>query len=261
MYDEPDENPTENARDPALRAKEKADELRLHAEIFAVFEGRRKFEAALEFNLDDALARDVQRRVALLEKAKTADNPMLPRKAAADAAELLELVRSSGLSSNDYHVRRRPGEVMIVRWLEGDQVESFYERFQTHFDFALEGHKEDERQAHEWKQDADATAYVAALDKVKINLAERYLREPIRQHGIAVLSTLTTEAMDILHLADYVMETPAADLVGEASAPPSDDPTDEERTWFFKLFSLRGSRDKTEWMVFFTYLQKSDEAW
>ena len=45
------------ASDPAKRAKEKADELRLHAELFAVFEGVRKFDAAIVPGLDPELAR------------------------------------------------------------------------------------------------------------------------------------------------------------------------------------------------------------
>jgi hypothetical protein len=66
--------------------------------------------------------------------------------------------------------------------------------------------------------------------------------------------------MDILHLCDYVMGVPAGEVVGPASAPP-DEPTERDRAWFFKLFCLRGMKGDVEQMCFFTYLQKSDEAW
>ena len=64
--------------------------------------------------------------------------------------------------------------------------------------------------------------------------------------------------LSIAYLCDYLMEVPPADLVGPASAPP-DQPTEQQLTWFFKLFSLRGAGDRGERMCFFTCLQKSDE--
>ena len=115
--------------------------------------------------------------------------------------------------TNDYHVRRRPGEVIIVRWLEGEQVETFYERLQAHFDAGLNDFREEERQAQEWKQDAGTLAYLDALDELEIKLADRYLRDLIRQHNLFVLSTLTADEMDILHLCDYLMGVPAAAVV------------------------------------------------
>jgi hypothetical protein len=172
----------------------------------------------------------------------------------------LNLARARGLSTNDYHIHRRPGEVMIVRWLAGGEVETFYERVQAHFDAALEGCKEDERQAHEWKQDASTQAYLEALDKVEMRFAERYLRDPIRQHNLFVLSTQTADEINIAYLCDYVMGVPAAELVGGASAPPAEEPTEQDLAWFFKLFSLRGLVEGEERMCFFTYLQKSDEG-
>jgi hypothetical protein len=195
-----------------------------------------------------------------LEKAKTPDSPVLPEPAMTDAAALLNLAHSRGLSTNEYHIHRRPGAVMIVRWLAGDEVEAYYERLQAHFDAALEGCKEDERQAHEWKQDPGTQAYLAALDKIEMRLAERYLRDPIRQHKLFVLSTQTADEINIAYLSDYVMGVPAAELVGAASAPPAEDPTEQDLAWFFKLFSLRGMVDGEERMCFFTYLQKSDEG-
>jgi len=260
MFDEPNESPAEDAANPADRAREKADEFRTHAELAAVFEGPRKFDAELLPGLDPDLAREVQRTMGRLAKAKSPESPVLPETSAADAAELLDVPKARGLSTNDYHIHRRPGEVMIVRWLAGDQVEAFYERLQAHFDAALEGYKEDERQAHEWKQDAGTTAYLEALDKVEMRLAERYLRDPIRQHNLFVLSDQSADEMNIAYLCDYVMGVPAADVVGAASAPPAEEPTEQDLAWFFKLFSLRGMFEGEERMCFFTYLQKADEG-
>src|SRR3712207_2597241 len=89
--DDPTDRPDERPADPAQRAREKADELRMHAELAAVFEGCRKIDARLRPGLDADLARDVQRTVARLEKAKTPDSPVLPPPVAADAAGLLAL--------------------------------------------------------------------------------------------------------------------------------------------------------------------------
>jgi hypothetical protein len=259
MFDEPAESPQERNFDPAQRAKDKADEFRVHAEVAAVFEGPRKFDAELR-NLKDDLARDIQKRMARLEKAKTPDIPILPTETAADAAALLNLSTAEKLSTNDYHVYRRPGELMIVRWLEGDQVESFYERLQAHFDAALDDFKAEQREAHGWKQDAKMTAFLEALDALEIKLPERYLREVIRKHNVFVLSTLTADQMDILHISETVMGLDAKTLAGATSAPP-DDPTESDRAWFFKLFSLRGMIEGKERMCFFTYMQKAEESW
>ena len=48
-------------------------------------------------------------------------------------------------------------------------------------------------------------------------------------------------------------------IVGRASAPP-EEPTESDRAWFFKLFSLRGMIDGIERMCFFTYLQKAEDT-
>jgi hypothetical protein len=260
MFDEPAEDPTEHPIKPEDRAREKSDEFRMHAELCAVFEGNRKFDAELRPGLDAEVARDVQRTIGRLEKAKTPESPVLPEPAAADAAKLLDLPAARGLSTNDYHVHRRPGEVMIVRWLAGAEVEQFYERIQAHFDAALEGFKEDERQSQEWKQDPKTIAYLAALDALDVKMADRYLRDAIRTHKAFVLSTQSADEMNIAYLADYVMGVPAADVVGAASAPPDEAPTEQDLAWFFKLFSLRGMVDGVERMCFFAYLQKSDDG-
>jgi hypothetical protein len=259
MYDEPEEDPTERSFDPAAGAKDKSDEFRMHAELAAVFEGPRKFDAELLTGLDPQIARDIQRTMARLEKAKSADSPVLPESSAAEAAGLLNLPATSGLSTNDYHIHRRPGEVMIVRWLAGDQVETFYERIQAHFDAAMNGYREEERSAQGWKQDPKTLAYLAALDAIDLKMAERYLREPIRQHKLFVLSTQAADEMNIAYLCDHIMGVPPAEVVGSTAAPP-EEPTDSDLAWFFKLFSLRGMKDEVEQMCFFTYLQKSDDS-
>lgn len=261
MFDEPSEGPAERAADPKERAKEKSDEFRMHAELVAVFEGTRKFDAQIVPNLDASLARDIQRTMARLDKSKAPDSPILPPPSVADAANLLNLAESNGLSSNDYHIARRPGEVRIVRWLQGEEVEKFYERLQAHFDAAMNAYREEERQSNEWKQDPKTLAYLAALDELEMKLADRYLRGLIRQHNLFVLSTQTADELNIAYLADYVMSVPAAEIVGAASAPPEDAPTERDLAWFFKLFSLRGTHDGVEQMCFFTFLQKTDEGW
>jgi hypothetical protein len=261
MFDEPEESPPERPTDPLVRARDRFDEFRMHAEVAAVFEATRKFDARIQANLDADVARDVQRTIGRLEKSRSPEHPVLPPESATEAARLLDLADTTGLSTNDYHVHRRPGEVMIIRWLVGDQVATFYERFQAHFNAALHQFREEERQQHGWKQDPQTTKYLDALDKIDVKMSDRYLREFIRQHKLFVLSTQAADEMDIVHLSDYLMGVGAAELVGEASAPPEDGATERDRAWFFKLFSLRGlGDDGAERMCFFTYLQKSDDA-
>ena len=93
MYEEPDdhdeESPAERAATPADRAKDKTDEFRMHAELAAVFEGNRKFDAQILTKLDPDVARDVQRTIAKLEKARVADSPLLPPESMQDAARIL----------------------------------------------------------------------------------------------------------------------------------------------------------------------------
>lgn len=259
MFDEPEESPAEQHVDPATRARENADEFRMHAELAAVFEGTGKFDAQLRPDLDPNIARDVQRTMGRLEKSRPADSPVIPPDSAPDAAALLDLPNTRDLATNDYHLYRRPGEVMIVRWLRGDEVDAFYERLQAHFDAALEGCREEERHTHGWKQDPRTLAYLAALDKIEVKMADRYRRDQIRQDNIFVLSTQTADELNIQYLTDSIMQVPIEDLVGPASAPP-DDPTEQDLTWFYKLFLLRGMKGGVEQMCFFMFLQKSDDS-
>jgi hypothetical protein len=258
MFDEPEESPEEQSADPAQQAREKTDEFRMHAELAAVFEGTRKFDAELMPGLDAEVARQVQRAMGKLAKAKTPESPVLPAGSAPDAMAVLTFDKAHDLSTNDYHIHRRPGEVMIVRWLEGDQVETYYERLQAHFDAALEGFKEDERQAREWKQDPKTLAYLKALDALDVKMADRYLRDLIRKQKLFVLSDQSADEMNIAYLAETIMGASTAELVGRASAPP-DEPTERDLAWFFKLFSLRGMVEDVERMCFFAFLQKTDE--
>ena len=183
---------------------------------------------------------------------------MINEEAMPQAAELLDYPQTKELSTNDYHVYRRPGEVMILRWLAGEEVETFYTRLQAHFDAGLEAYREDQKHTHGWKQDPQTTAFLNALDKVEVKMPERYLRPQIREHKVFVLSTQAADEMDILHLCDYLMGVPAEEVVGLNSAPP-DEPTEQDRAWFFKLFSS-GIKDDTERMCFFIYLQKTDDS-
>jgi hypothetical protein len=258
--DSPDEIPTERTASPDTRAQEKADEFKMHAELAAVYEGPRKFDAQILPGLDASLAREIQQTIGRLANAKLAETPILEPEFMPAAAALLTTPGTHNLSTNDYHIHRRPGEVMIIRFLAADQVDTFYTRLQAHFDAALDGYKEDLRQAHAWKNDPATTAYLAALDKLQPKLADWYLRDTIRQHHISVLSTQAADEINIAYLADQLMATTPATLVGQASAPPEDAPTDKDLAWFFKLFALRGLVDNAERMCFFTYLQKSDDS-
>jgi len=91
-------------------------------------------------------------------------------------------------------------------------------------------------------------------------MTDRYLRDVIKKHNVFILSTQAADELDLLHLSDVVMGVDAADIVGKRSAPPEDQPTESDRAWFFKLFSLRGIVGGGERMCFFTYLQKTDDS-
>jgi hypothetical protein len=259
MFDEPKEDPTERSFDPKARAQEKADEFRMHAELASAFEGCRKFDARLLPGLDSQIARDTQRAMGRLEKSKQPGTPVLPEPSVVDAAQLLGLAAQSNLSTNDYHIHRRPGEVMILRWLTGDQVQQFYERLQAHFDAAMNGYREEEKTDNQWKQDPATLEYLTALDAVDVKMADKYLREIIRQHQVFVLSTQAADEINIGYLCDYVMGIPAIEVVGVASAPP-EEPSEKDLAWYYKLFSLRGIKDGIESMCFFTFLQKTDDG-
>jgi hypothetical protein len=231
----------------------------MHAELAAVLEGCRKFQAVISV-LDSGTAREIQQAMGRLEKARIAESPLLAQSATEIAEVVLSLPETRSLSLNDYHVHRRPGEVMLARILAGEGVQSFYERFQAHFDAALGQYREEERQTHGWKQDPRTLEYLDALDKIDVKMSDRYLRDLIRQTRAHVFSTQAADEMDILHLAHYLMGVSAEDLVGQNNAPPEDGATETQRAWFFKLFALRGMTNNLERMCFFVYLQKSSDS-
>src|SRR4051812_22662671 len=115
-----DEEPIEPKADthlkPEDRAAEKVADLRLHSELAAIFEAPRKFDASL-IPLDSDVARDVQRSMAKFERAKVGATPVLDAASMPEAFRILNLPTTSDLSTSDYHIYRRPGEVMIARWL------------------------------------------------------------------------------------------------------------------------------------------------
>jgi hypothetical protein len=257
--DDESENGSENrVVDPQKRAIEKSNELRLHAELAAVFEGCRKFEADIKTGLDADIARQVQRIMARAERARVENNPILADPIADEARAVLD-AETFGLSTNDYHVHRRPGEVMLVRWLAGEEVDSFYTRLQAHFDAGLSGLREEQRAAHEWKQDEATTKYLEALDAIDVRLEDRYLRAPIRESELVVLSTQAADELNIAYLCQHVMGVEIGDLVGSRSAPQTDEPPESELAWFFKLFLLRGMAGGQERMCFFAFLQKTND--
>ncbi len=238
----------ETASDPEVRARELVEQIRIHGELAAVFEGPRKFDAAI-VGLDADLAREVQTTIGKLEKLKKADTgPILPPDGADTARGLLDLPSTRPrLTTGDYHILRRPNEAMLVRWLAGDEVEAFYDRYRAHVTVALDQRLEDERQELAWRSDENDQKYLEALDAIEPDPAQWYLRDTIQKHGLFLLSTLAVDEMDILHLCDTLMGLPAADVMGEISTPDPDDdnPPDSERAWYFKLFSLRGTVGKT----------------
>jgi hypothetical protein len=253
--DAPEETPT----DPAELAKEKLNEFRMHAQLAATFEATRKFEAQIIPGFDVQIAREIQMKIARLSKSKVAETPVLPESAVAEARELLDTPTSGNISTNDYHVHRRPGEVMMIRWIEGEQVDAFYERLQAHYEAAVAGYIDDERSAHAWKKEDKLNLVLDAMEKVKLKMEDIYLRGVIRKDNVFVLSTQAADEMDIIYLTDTLMGVPPGELVGAASAPP-EDPTDHDRAWFFSLFSLRGISGGNEKMCFFTYLQKTEDT-
>src|SRR4051794_1014643 len=103
MFEEPEEDSQQRPFNPAERAIAKSDEFRMHAELCAIFEGHRKFDAHIVANLDPQIARDTQKTMGRLEKTRLADTPIVNEEAIPDAAQLLDLPGARGLSTNDYH--------------------------------------------------------------------------------------------------------------------------------------------------------------
>jgi hypothetical protein len=260
MFDDPSEPPPELAATAQARAAEKIDEFRLQAELCAVFEATWKYDAQILPVDDPKTLRSIQKTIAGLERDRIDGTPVIKPERAADAAALLDTPRTGVFSTNDYHVLQAGGQVLICRWLEAEQVQTFYERFQAHFDVALHAHIEEFRSEHEWRQDPGADGYLRALESSKTLMAQRYLRDTIREHRVFVLSTHSVGELNLLFLCEQIMRADPAEVVGADDAP-DDTATDADRTWYFKLFALRGVVEQTERMFFFAFMEKASAEW
>ncbi|MEM6313887.1 MAG: hypothetical protein AAF743_07355, partial [Planctomycetota bacterium] len=207
----------------------------------------------------DALLKRVQQLVGTVHKGMDPKlGPLVTPNHVEDAATLLAMPDDEGLTTGDYHTRQGVGELLIGRWLRGDEVETFYERYQAHFDAALGHFRDEERSAFEWKGDEPTLAYLDALDDIEANIAEQQVRAAVKEHGVHALTTLTVGELDILYLVDHLMGVDVDDLLGDDSALP-DEPTEADRTWFLQLFSLRGLHAGNEATLLFAFLQQADE--
>ena len=253
----------ENAGDPEQRAREAVEQLRIHCELAAVFEGPRKYDAEVRPGLDAGVARDLQQAIGKLEKQKTAKlGPVLPPAALEAAKAVLDRPATDpSVELGVYHISRRPGETIIIRWLDAEDIERFYERFNAHFKAAHGQKLEDDRQELGWRQDEADQKYLEHFEKVEPQADLWYLRELLKKHGMIALSTTSVDEMDILHLCDTLMGVPAIDVVGRQSAPDPDDanPSHADRAWYFRLFNLRGPVNGVERMCIFAFLQKADD--
>lgn len=258
MYDDPDERKDDQASAPEVRLKEKLDELRIHADLCAIFEATRKFDAEVKTDVDANLIRDVQQIVAKLEKSKKPGRPFLTPARALGATSLFESLKEQGITTGDYHVYRRPSEVMILRWIRGEEVDTFYKRLQAHMDVAIKQTREDERQALAWKNEPATNEYLDKLDDAELDMPKWWMRDLLRDHELATVRTQTADEINISYIADFIMGVGAAALVGEEFAPPNG-ADDAELAWFFKLFALCGTLAGVEHIVFFVFLQKNDD--
>jgi hypothetical protein len=101
MYEDENDNPVEKAKDIQTRAHEAVNQFRLHAEIAAIFEGTRKFDAAIRPDLSADVAREIQRAMAKLEKSLEPNIPIIPPIQNAIAADALNAHHSYDLPTND----------------------------------------------------------------------------------------------------------------------------------------------------------------
>ncbi|MFN4243284.1 MAG: hypothetical protein ACK4PI_08610 [Tepidisphaerales bacterium] len=280
MFDEDDGPTDDNAPDrrygrPEVAAADKLEELRMYAELAAVFEGTAKFGHALLRDLTPDLARRLQVGMVTLERARDGSVQLIPAEKVPLAHELLRLHREAGLSTCDYHSLVRPGEVHLARWVVGTDFDTVFSRLCAHFDAMLSGHVEDEQAARGWQGDPSLPAYIAALEKLKPDLTSRYLVPHVRRGTVpACLSTHTADELNIDYLASTVMQLSPRDLT--APSPPADgghtDDTpwaepdesaaadESELAWYFKMFLLRGHVDGGAAACFYAFLQKADHA-
>ena len=146
---------------------------------------------------------------------------------------------------------------MIVRWLAGDQVETFYERLQAHFDAALEGFKEDEHQARNGSR-TPRRWNISRHWMPGIENGRQISSRSDPQANVFVLSTLSADEMNIA----YLPTTSWASLPPRSSAHlgAADEPTDRGSGVVLQAVLASGDGRRGERMCFFAFLQKSDES-
>ena len=130
--------------------------------------------------LDPEVAREVQRGMARLEKAKSPDSPVLPQPSAADAAALLDLPRRP----RPVHQRlphpppaRRSDDRPLAPGRAGRDVLRAASGPLRRGPGGVQGGR---AAGQEWKQDPQTLAYLTALDAIEVRMADRYLRDEIR---------------------------------------------------------------------------------
>lgn len=268
MFEDDADDAPARRTDPEQAAKDKLEELRMYAELAAVFEGPRKFDQAFRRDLPLDLAQRLQRGLLTLERARPGQSQLIPAEHISLARELLAAHDTAGLTCGDYHAAVRPGQVLIARWIQGGDFDTFHERLSDHFDAMLAGHIEDEESARRWLGDSTLPKYLQSLKKHKPNLPERYLWAFIRSGGVpACLSTHTADELNIAFLAETVMGLTVGEIVGQQAAlAVSDDddaawPDESDLAWYFKLFLLRGTVEQVPTACFFAFLQKTGDDW
>lgn len=266
MFEDDADDDHARRTDPEQAAKDKLEELRMYAELAAVFEGPRKFDHAFRRDLPLDLAQRLQRGLLTLERDRPDQRQILPDEHIPLARQLLSANDAARLTYGDYHASVRPGQVLIARWIHGGDFVTFHDRLSAHFDAMLAGHIEDEESARRWTGDPTLPKYLQSLEKHKFNIAERYLL-PFIQGGAlpACLSTHTADELNIAFLAETVMGLSVAEVVGQQadSARFDDDawPDESDLAWYFKLFLLRGRVEQLPTACFFAFLQKTRDEW
>ncbi len=119
------------------------------------------------------LARDMQRAMGRLEKSKSPDSPVLPgpRRRCGRPAEPSQSPRPVHQRLPHPSPARRSDDRPLAG--QGDQVETFYERLQAHFDAALEGFRKTNGRPTNGSKTRKTLAYLAALDAIEVRMADR----------------------------------------------------------------------------------------
>src|SRR5438046_7631163 len=99
---------------------------------------------------------------------------------------------------------------------------------QAHFDVAMEDFKEEQKQAHGWKQDEKTAGFLKALEGVEVKMEERYLREIIKKHKVFVLSTLAADQRSEEHTSELQSLTKLVCRLVLATKQ-GDEPSEEEQ--------------------------------